>query len=180
MIIQLGASYDYSAQMNYFYLQPTSTPNSSCWYTSKPIGHNTITKTLSMQAMCSCWYKTRPFTWSHSCNKALSRSRGTAGDGEDRPQEFYKCTTNEQREALSDILNRKEPRPDTSQAVERFCPQQSTSTHCRILILVHPLNNFHLLVPLQTFKQTQKTAYLEVLTSILVLQSLLKFLWIPL
>ena len=44
---------------------------------------------------------------------------------------LYKRTSDEQREALSDILNKKEPRLDTkptSLAVERYRPEQSTST----------------------------------------------------
>ena len=30
-----------------FYLQPSRTPTSSCWYTNKPLGHTTLGKTIS-------------------------------------------------------------------------------------------------------------------------------------
>jgi len=34
-------------EANAFYLQPAVKPTENCWYNLKPLGHNTLTKTMS-------------------------------------------------------------------------------------------------------------------------------------
>jgi hypothetical protein len=73
-----------------FYLQPAQTPSPSCWYSKRPLGHNTLAKTDPR--MCSSagiqGYKTKPFT-SCDINQQVVplRDRWTACNGKNRPPE---------------------------------------------------------------------------------------------
>ena len=97
-----------------FYLQPACHPTESCWYSNCALGHNSLGKTLSR--LCSsagiAGYKTN-----HSlCATATSRLYHSGVDEQlvmertgHRSVEgvrSYKRTSDQQREVLSDILNR--------------------------------------------------------------------------
>ena len=128
---------DIPKELNAFYLQPMKTPTVDCWYTCRPLGHNTIAKTISR--LCAnagiTGYKTN-----HSLRAtAATRLYQSAVDEQlimertgHRSLEgvrSYKRTSDEQREYLSDILNRKEPRiEETPTSKGDSCPQQQTST----------------------------------------------------
>ena len=118
-----------------FYLQPLKSPTSDCWYSSKPLGHNTISKTISR--LCSeagiTGYKTN-----HSLRATAATRLYQSGIDEQLVMErtghrslegvrCYKRTSDEQREVLSDILNRKEPRTE-SDNTEAAGPIVASST----------------------------------------------------
>ena len=108
-----------------FYLQPARSPSSSCWYSKRPLGHNTLAKTVPR--MCQSagiqGYKTN-----HSL-RATSTSRLYHSGVDEQPVmertghrsidgvRSYKRTSESQKEALSDILNRKAPRIQDSNPV---------------------------------------------------------------
>ena len=114
-----------------FYLQPTRTPSPSCWYSKRPLGHNTLAKTVSR--MCSSagipGYKTNHSLRATSTSRlyhsgideqlVMERTGHRSIDG----VRSYKRTSEDQREALSDILNRKTPRVDTQSTLS---PSSST------------------------------------------------------
>lgn len=102
-------------EMNSFYLQPSTKPTENCWYTSKPLGHNSLTKTMSR--MCSAAGITG-FKTNHSLRATTATRLYQSGVDEQLVMErtghrslegvrSYKRTSDEQREALSDILNKK-------------------------------------------------------------------------
>lgn len=109
-------------QLGSFYLQPLSKPTPTCWYSSKPLGHNTLTKTIGR--LCEeagiMGYKTN-----HSLRATTATRLYQSGVDEQLVMErtghrsldgvrSCKRTSNEQLEALSDILNRKIARFDHS------------------------------------------------------------------
>ena len=122
-----------------FYLQPPRSMTTSCWYSRKPLGHNTLSKTVSR--LCKAagieGYKTN-----HSL-RATSTSQLYHSDVDEQMVmerkghrsiegvRSYKRTSEGQREALSDVLNRKAPRiGDTSNTVpfSGTFPQSTTPT----------------------------------------------------
>lgn len=125
-----------------FYLQPLKSPTLDRWYSTKPLGHNTISKTISR--LCSAagilGYKTN-----HSLRATAATRLYQSGIDEQLVMErtghrslegvrAYKRTSEEQREVLSDILNRKEPRIDDTLASEAPGPDNGpvvaySSTH---------------------------------------------------
>ena len=97
-----------------FYLQPSRTPTSTCWYSKCPLGHTTLGKTVTR--LCKSagieGYKTN-----HSLRATATSRLYQSGVDEQLVMErtghrslegvrSYKRTSDEQREALSDILNR--------------------------------------------------------------------------
>ncbi len=122
------------AEINSFYLQPMKTPTTSRWYTSRPLGHNTITKTMTR--LCAA-AGIGGFKTNHSLRATAATRLYQSGVDEQLVMErtghrslegvrTYKRTSSEQREALSDILNRKHPRIDkTSTSEGDSRPQQS-------------------------------------------------------
>ncbi len=96
-----------------FYLQPSRTPTSSCWYSKCPLGHTTLGKTVAR--LCKSagieGYKTN-----HSLRATATSRLYQSGVDEQLVMErtghrslegvrSYKRTSDAQREALSDILN---------------------------------------------------------------------------
>ena len=107
-----------------FYLQPARSP---CWYSKKPLGHNTLAKTVAK--MCqSAGYKTNHSLRATSTSRlyhsgvdeqlVMERTGHRSIDG----VRSYKRTSESQREALSDILNRKAPRVQDSNPVVYSVP----------------------------------------------------------
>ena len=111
----------------------------SCWYSRKPLGHNTLSKTVTR--ICKAagieGYKTN-----HSLRATSTSRLYHSGVDEQMVMErtghrsiegvrSYKRTSEGQREALSDVLNRKAPRiGDTSNTVPSpgTFPQSTTPT----------------------------------------------------
>ena len=147
-----------------FYLQPARHPTSSCWYSSRPLGHTLLGKTLT--CICKCagieGYKTN-----HSLRATSTTRLYQAGVDEQLVMErtghrslegvrSYKRTSDTQREALSDIINLQKtvtpPPPSTdSQCTQRStecrssAPQTVQSTHSSQLLqgLSLPSATFH-------------------------------------
>ena len=108
-----------------FYLQPAHKPTPTCWFSRKPLGHNTLAKTVSR--MCSSagieGYKTNHSLRATSTSRlyhsgvdeqlVMERTGHKSTDG----VRSYKRTSESQREALSDILNRKKPRVEEPSTV---------------------------------------------------------------
>lgn len=103
-----------SAEVTAFYLQPASKPTDKCWYTSRPLGHNTLTKTISK--LCSAAGITG-FKTNHSLRATAATRLYESGIDEQLVMErtghrslpgvrSYKRTSSHQKEALSDILNK--------------------------------------------------------------------------
>ena len=110
-----------------FYMKPLHQPTPSCWYSNKPLGHYTLSKTVARlcQEAGISGYKTN-----HSLRATTATRLYQSGVDEQLVMERtghrslegvrnYKRTSDMQREALSDILNSKKPRMDgtTSNAV---------------------------------------------------------------
>ena len=118
---------DTPAELNAFYLMPSTKPTKSCWYTLKPLGHNTLTKTISRlcQAAGISGFKTNHSLrataatrlYQHGVDEQLVMER--TGHRSLEGVRNYKRTSNEQREALSDILNNKVPRIDNTLTVAK-------------------------------------------------------------
>ena len=101
------------------YIRPASTPSTQCWYSRMPLGHTTLSKTVSRlcQSAGIPGYKTN-----HSLRATATSRLYHSGVDEQLVMErtghrslegvrSYKRTSDTQREALSDILNqRKRPR----------------------------------------------------------------------
>jgi len=103
-----------------FYLQPSKSPTPTCWYSNKPLGHHTLSKTVAR--LCKkagiSGYKTN-----HSLRATTATRLYQCGVDEQLVMECtghrslegvhnYKRTSDMQRETLSDILNTKKPRVD--------------------------------------------------------------------
>ena len=106
-------------EINSFYLQPATNPTMDLWYTRKPLGHNTLTKTISR--LCTAagieGFKTnhslRATTatrlYQHGVDEQLVMER--TGHRSIEGVRSYKRTSVEQQEVLSDILNNKDKVP---------------------------------------------------------------------
>ena len=139
-----------------FYLQPMHTPTSQCWYTNKPLGHHTLRNTVAR--LCKeagiTGYKTN-----HSLRATAATRLYQSGIDEQLVMERtghrslegvrnYKRTSDQQREALSDILNSKRVCSDATTATSSTNPSPCTSltpTSCSHeqpkLVLPPPSNN---------------------------------------
>ena len=110
-----------------FYLTPLKNPKEGCWFSRTALGHNTfrdMVKNICSQARIQ-GYKTN-----HSLQTTAATRLYQAGVDEQLVMEktghrslegvrSYKRTCDDQRVALSDILNRKRPRQDNRQGVEQ-------------------------------------------------------------
>ena len=100
-----------------FYLQPLRSPTETCWFSNQPLGHNTLGKTVAR--LCSSagiqGYKTN-----HSLRATSTSRLYQSGAEEQQVMErtghrsvegvrSCKRTSEKQRQALSDILNRPGP-----------------------------------------------------------------------
>lgn len=123
-----------STESNAFYLQPLKNPTSTCWYSKKPVGHNSLNNTMSRLCRVAGikGYKTN-----HSLRATTATRLYQSGVEEQLVMErtghrslegvrSYKRTSEQQREALSDILNNKVPRVEDS-SVACSSPQQPPS-----------------------------------------------------
>ena len=105
---------DCPAELNAFYMMPSSKPTKVCWYTSRPLGHNTLTKTICRlcRAAAICEFKTNhslrasaaTTLYQHGVDEQLlmERTRHRSLEG------VSSCirTSNEQRETLSDGIDK--------------------------------------------------------------------------
>ncbi len=101
-----------------FYLQPATKPTQDCWYTTRPLGHNTLTKTIAR--LCAS-AGIEGFKTNHLLRATTATRLYQSGVDEQLVMERtghrslegvrnYKRTSSQQKEALSDILYNKIPR----------------------------------------------------------------------
>lgn len=122
-----------------FYMKPLCQPTPSCWYSNKPLGHSTLSKTVARlcQEAGISGYKTN-----HLLRATAATRLYQSGVDEQLVMErtghrslegvrTYKRTSDVQREALSDILNSKKPRVDgnTSAVAVPVYPSASHNPH---------------------------------------------------
>ena len=112
------------APQHAFYLQPSRTPTSSCWYTNKPLGHTTLGETISRLCKSA---GIKGYRTNHSLRATATTRLYQAGVDEQLVMErtghrsvygvrCYKRTNDKQREELSDIINRTPARSATAQS----------------------------------------------------------------
>ena len=116
---------DCPIELNAFYLMPSNKPTKVYWYTSRPLGHNTLTKTIcclctaagicELKTIHSLWASASTRLYQHGVDEQLVLER--TGHRSLEGVMSYKRTSKEQRETLSDILNNKVPRIDKHLAV---------------------------------------------------------------
>ena len=115
---------------NAFYLQPLHMPISNQWYSIKPLGHNTINNTMSRLCKAA---GIGGFKTNHSLRATAATRLYQSGVDEQLIMEktghrslegvrSYKRTSNEQRETLSDVMNRKVPRVDSQTPLPQNVP----------------------------------------------------------
>ena len=119
-----------------FYLKPLQNPTASCWFSNKPLGHHTLTTTIAR--LCKEAGITG-FKTNHSLRATTATRLYQSGVDEQLVMEHtghrsldsvrhYKRTSDEQCEALSDILNSKRPCRSTNTSATTCTTQcQSTS-----------------------------------------------------
>ena len=104
-----------------FYVQPLKKPTSDCWFSNKPLGHQTLAGTVAR--LCKQAGITG-FKTNHSLRATAATQLYQSGVEEQLVMErtghrsldgvrHYKRTSDEQRETISDILNSKRPCIDT-------------------------------------------------------------------
>ena len=109
-----------------FYLTPLKKPKTGCWFSRTALGHNTLRDTVNR--ICT-EAGIQGFKTNHSLRSTAASRLYQAGVDEQLVMErtghrslegvrSYKRTCDEQRIALSDILNRKKPRQDNLQESE--------------------------------------------------------------
>ena len=145
-----------------FYLQPARHPTSSCQYSTRPLGHTLLGKTLSR--ICKCagieGYKTN-----HSLRATSTTRLYQAGVDKQLVMErtghrslegvrSYKRTSDTQREALSDIINLQ----------KTATPAPSTDSQC-----VQPSTECRTTAPQQTVQSTHSSQLLQGLSLPLVM-----------
>ena len=106
---------------NAFYLKPAINPTSNCWYSTVPIGHNTLRNTTRLCKNAGI----EGFRTNHSLRATAATRLYQSGVDEQLVMErtghrslegvrSYKRTSDQQREALSDIMNCKVARIESS------------------------------------------------------------------
>ena len=121
---------------NAFYLQPSRSPTDTCWYTRQPLGHSTLSGTVSR--LCKQagiqGYKTN-----HSLRATATTRLYESGVEEQQIMErmghrslegvrSYKRTSDKQRQALSDVLNRDDQRASTMTHPPAVVDSSTTAT----------------------------------------------------
>lgn len=120
-----------------FYLTPLKKPKTGCWFSRTALGHNTLRDTVNR--ICK-EAGIQGFKTNHSLRSTAASRLYQAGVDEQLVMErtghrslegvrSYKRTCDEQRIALSDILNRKKPRQDDLQVSElkpKICQVRGT------------------------------------------------------
>ena len=119
---------------NAFYLQPLRKPKQDCWFAAKPLGHNPLDSMV--KEMCKAagitGYKTN-----HSLRTTTATRLFQAGVDEQLIMErtghrsldgvrSYKRTSQEQRQALSDIVNLTTPQPKKLKMMSPHNPEAAT------------------------------------------------------
>ncbi len=160
-----------------FYLQPANKPTEAVWYTSKPLGHNTLSKTICRLCKTA---GIEGFKTNHSLRATAATRLYELGVEEQTVMEqtghrslegvrSYKRTTSQQQQVLSDILSSNIPERTTNQQQLQMLPHPHNSMMLHLLIHPIPWNNNSQLSALklqaQTFHtfQTLKTVYLDIL-----------------
>ena len=121
-----------------FYLQPLAKPKKNCWFANKPLGHNMV-KSMCQEAGIAghktnhslrATTATRLFNAGVEDQLNMERTGHASVDG----VRSYKHTSDEQRTALSDIINLSGPHLQQQQQV--MGPQLSMQgiTNCVINI----------------------------------------------
>ena len=112
--VRLHKKYIKNPAVNAFYLQPAAKATEKCWYTCRPLGHNTLSKTISR--LCAA-AGISGFKTNHSLRASTATRLYDSGIDEQLVMEqtghrslpgvrSYKRTSTHHREALSDILNK--------------------------------------------------------------------------
>ena len=125
-----------------FYLQPARTPTSSFWFSCRPLGHNPLGNTVARMCRSA---GISGFKTNHSLRATSTSRLYQSGVDEQLVMErtghrsvagvrSYKRTSDQQREALSDILNgRKEPRIEQTHTISSSSdPNVSLSDSLRL------------------------------------------------
>ena len=110
---------------NAFYFQPLKNPTSDCWFSKKPIGHNALDGTVARLCQGA---KIPGYCTKHSLRTTAATRLFHASVDEQLIMErtghrnlegvrSYKRTSDDQREALSDILNSGTKKPKLSPAI---------------------------------------------------------------
>ena len=120
-----------------FYLKPLdpSKQSNTCWYSKRALGHNTLDKTVSR--LCSA-AGIGGFKTNHSLRATTTSRLYQSGVEEQQVMErtghrsldgvrSYKRTSDNQRQALSDILNRQPPPPVASVTATRSGPSSAAN-----------------------------------------------------
>ena len=132
---------------NAFYMQPAANPSEKCWFSNRPIGHSALSKTVAR--LCKeagiPGYKTN-----HSLRATAATRLYQSGVDEQLVMErtghrslegvrSYKRTSDIQREALSDILNKRTRYNDSEGTVAN-----STTTEVPLTTNVQSTMNYSL------------------------------------
>ena len=116
-----------------FYLQPLKNPKKGCWFSIKPLGHNTLenmVKTMCKEAGIP-GHKTNHSLWATAVTRLfnagveeqliMERTGHASVDG----VRSYKHTSDDQRAALSEIMNLSAPGSHLQQQQQGIGPQLS-------------------------------------------------------
>ena len=114
---------------NAFYLKPACKPTSDRWYDRVPVGHNNLR--LTMTRLCKA-AGIKGFKTNHSLRETTATRLYNSGVDEQlvmertghRSIKGVRNTSDQQRQTLSDILNCKQPRLESSAA---YSPPQAVS-----------------------------------------------------
>ena len=115
---------------NVFYFQPLKNPTPDCWFSKKPIGHNALDGTVARLCQGA---KIPGYRTNHSLRATAATRLFHASVDEQLIMErtghrslegvrSYKRTSDDQREALSDILNSGTKKPKLSPAIQPHAP----------------------------------------------------------
>ena len=133
-----------------FYLHPSHSPTETCWFSRRPLGHNHLGSTVSK--MCKS-AGNDGFKTNHSLRDTSTSRLYQSGVDEQLVMErtghrsikgvsSYKCTSDEQHMALSDILNGSRKVPRMESKMESVAPecQQPAATDVTGIAPSHPFS----------------------------------------
>ena len=136
---------DHCPNADAFYLQPATHPTEKMWYTTKPLGHNSLTKTISRLCKSA---NIDGFKTNHSLRATAATRLYESGVDEQLIMERtghrslegvrnYKRTTSHQREVLSDLLNAPSS-PAKTEGPRNLQLQKSTSSEQHNQLSIQP------------------------------------------
>ena len=119
-----------------FYVQPLSKPSLTCWYSSNPLGHYTISK--SMKRLCDS-VGIEGFITNHSLRATAATRLYESGVNEQLIMErtrhrslegvrSYKRTTAQQKQSISDILNQATSLVATTDSATKTSPENCSDS----------------------------------------------------